>query len=625
MPRSISPVATLAAVLALAGGFVSPGAAHAAPGDDAPLLAADPTVGTGADGYDTAMSQTSIQPGGLRQDDAMPDSTLDPSTQERALVQGNGDQVRIQAKKSYRRRPSIFTHNNPGERHVVISPYIEAGQVATFAFAPTHDTTTYSVFAAGVDAAIEGRNNQGMVAVRVERRQGWGSAGKDWAVTGLGRVSSALIQDTLRLDVAGYAGQVRIDGTGASLPGSGLGGGLVQTYAVYAGPSLETDVGQLKVDAHYRIGYASVGTPATFATPTGTAPAPDVFDHSTVQDGYLSAKVRPGDFLPVGLGVSGGYYLENISNLDQQARDMHVRGDVTVPLGDDFALVGGVGYESVKVSSRDSLRDPVTGVPLVGNDGRLQADYTKPRQIALNTEGLIWDAGLTWKPSPRTEAEAFIGSRYGELGGYGRFTYHPTARQSATLLVYNNLSGFGGQMINSLTNLPTQFNVYRDGVTGNISTCASASTGGTCVGSALGSVRSTVYRGRGFTASYGVDMGHNQVGFGFGYDHRTYIAAAGSALAALNGKADNYYWASAYYGHIFSPRVSVGNTLDVYYYQSGLGSASDTVTVRLTSGLSYTVNRHLSASAAASIDGVNRQAIADIWGASGRVGMRYTF
>ena len=623
MPRSTELATVLAAIFAAAGGLLAT-PAYAAPADEAaPMLAVDPTLGGGTDHYEPTLSQTQIKPAGIGQDDPTPEAPAELTSGEKAEALGAADQAKIQSLKKYRRRPTIFDHTTPGERHQIIAPYIEAGQVVDAALSPTSDVTTYSVMAAGIDAALEGRNNQGILSLRLERRQGWGKVASGWSYSGLARASSAIIQDALRLDVAGYASQVRVDSTGTTLPGTGPTDALVQTYTVYGGPSLNTDVGQVKVDGHYRIGYSSLGTPTAPTAPAGTGA--DIFAHSTVQEATLGAKVRPGDMGPVGFGIDGGYYQENISNLDQLARDYHARGEATIMVASDVALTGGVGYESVLVSSRDAVRDPVTGAPVYGADGRLLTDYSKPRQIALDSQGMIWDAGVTWRPSPRTEFQAVVGRRYGDFGGFGHFTYHPTSRQTINVLVYNNLGGFGGQMANSLTNLPTQFTVYRDGITGNISSCVGATTGGTCVTGALGSVRSTVYRSRGVTLAYAIDLGTTQVGLGTGYDHRTYISAPGTALAALNGKSDNYYWGSAFVAHEFDAHATLSNTLDVYWFQTGVALGSDAVTIRATSIYSYLFTKHLSASAAASVEGVNRQAIADAWSASAKVGMRYTF
>lgn len=55
----------------------------------------------------------------------------------------------------------------------------------------------------------------------------------------------------------------------------------------------------------------------------------------------------------------------------------------------------------MKISERDAVRD-AGGIPVVGADGRLVTDKSSPRLTAWESDGLIWDAGVMWRPSSRT-------------------------------------------------------------------------------------------------------------------------------------------------------------------------------------------------------------------------------
>jgi hypothetical protein len=70
--------------------------------------------------------------------------------------------------------------------------------------------------------------------------------------------------------------------------------------------------------------------------------------------------------------------------------------------------------------------------------------------------------------------------------------------------VYDNVSGFGGMLNQSLAALPTQFEAVRNPLNGDLGGCVAATTGTVngratrnCFGGALGSVRSSVFRGAG--------------------------------------------------------------------------------------------------------------------------------
>ena len=482
-------------------------------------------------------------------------------------------------------------------------------------------SATYTAVAVGVDAMVNGRNNQGMVSLRYERRFGWGRAANTNSVTGVAHMSSAIIPETLRMDYGGYAGRTHIESNGAAVSASS--DALTQVYSLYAGPTLTTHAGDVAITGHYHIGYTKIGSADNVLVPAGQARA-DIFDHSTVHDAKLAAGVRPGEVLPVGLSVEGGYYQEDVSNLAQRVKDAHVRGEITIPVADDVALVGGLGYEKTTVSSHNAVLD-ATGAPVLDSSGRLITDYTTPRYIAFDSDGLIWDVGVVWRPSRRTNMEVHVGRRYGEVGAYGFLTYQPNDRTSFNIVAYNNIAGFGGTLTNSLMNMPSQFSAVRDGITGNLTSCVSSSQSGGCLAGALGSANSTVYRGRGVSVSYGLDFSRIRTGIGAGWDRRQYIASTQTVLAALNGKVDQYFWAGAFVGATLTPHSSFETTVDAYHFQSGLSSAGDLNAIRAVGLYQYYFSHHLTASASLAIDGISRQQLDDIWAASGSVGMRYTF
>lgn len=196
----------------------------------------------------------------------------------------------------------------------------------------------------------------------------------------------------------------------------------------------------------------------------------DDADDSIQHAAQFRAGVKPGDVLPVGLGVGAAWYREDISNFDQRIDDFHVRGDVTLPVSQTVALVGGVGYERVKSSQRDVVRDGA-GRPVIDDVGHYRLDKDAPRQIAYDVDGLIWDVGLLWRPSPRTSLEAHMGRRYGSATYYGSFSWQASRRSSVNVSVYDSMSGFGGQLNRSLVSLPTDFEAIRDPVSGELNGC----------------------------------------------------------------------------------------------------------------------------------------------------------
>ena len=510
-------------------------------------------------------------------------------------------------------------------QRIRITPYIEAGQVATAELSPGSRTTTYSVLAAGIDAQVRGRNNEGSLSLRYERRIGWGNNSADGdAISGVARVSAAIVPHALTIEAGGLAARSKVENNGAAVLGPlDPGSSVTQVYSVYAGPSVSTHMGDVAINGGYRIGYTRVESPDVVAIAPGQTPI-DVFDDSIVHSANIHAGTRAGEALPIGIGVGAGYNREDISNLDQRVEDFHARGDVTLPLTSEIALVAGLGWEKIEVSSRDAVRD-AGGLPVIGSDGRLVTDKSAPRLIAYDTSGLIWDAGIIWHPSRRTAFEAHVGRRYGSTTYYGSFGYALNARSSLNISVYDNISGFGGQLNSALAGLPTQFDAVRNPLTGDIGGCVAAQAQGSCLSAALGSVRSSVFRSRGMMASYGVKLGRLQAGLGAGYDRRRFIGAPGTVLALADGVIDQNTWAAAYLNGTIDRNSKFSTNFYANWYQSGDALSGDASSVGATAAYYRSLTGRLTATAAVGIDGVNRELLQDIWTASALVGLRYSF
>ena len=512
----------------------------------------------------------------------------------------------------------------PRHGRVSLSPYIEAAQIVNAELTPGNDVVTYSTIAAGIDASIQGRNNEAALSLRYERRIGWGKASDGDTVSGVARVSASVVPNTLKIEAGALAARSRVESNGSSVLSPLVDGDAVsQVYAIYAGPALSTRVGDVQVGANYRIGYNRVESPDAIVTAPGQTPV-DVFDDSVVHSANISAGVKAGDMLPVGIGLGAGFYQEDVSNLDQRVRDMNVRLDVTLPVSRDVALVAGVGYEDVEISSRDALRDG-NGVPVIGNDGRFATDKSVPRVMAYDVSGLIWDAGVIWRPSRRTAFEAHVGRRYGSTSVTGSFAYAPNDRSALNISVYDNVSGFGGQVSRALAELPTDFEAVRNPLTGDLTGCVASMEKGNCLLGVLGSVRSSAFRARGVSASYGHTLGRMSAGIAAGYDRRRYIAAPGTVLAVANGLIDRNYWVSSYLTGRIGEQASWTTNAYVSWFDSGFAGTGDGTSYGTTASYNRNLSNKLSATVALGIDGISRETLEDVWSASALVGVRYRF
>jgi hypothetical protein len=371
--------------------------------------------------------------------------------------------------------------SSDSRKAVQVNPYIEASQVFAAELAPGDDSVTYTQVAVGVDASVQGRHNGGSASVRYERTFGYDDRVSDSStLSGVARGYATVVPRALTVEAGALATRTRVDGNGgATFTSPRRDPSESRIYSAYAGPNLHTTAGEAEVNANYRIGYTRAEAPDAIIAAPGAAPV-DVFDESVVHSANVHAALRPGAPLPIGIGVGGGFFQEDTTNLDSRVRDLHWRSDVTVPLGPSLAVVGGVGYEDVEISNRDAVRD-AAGNPLIGADGRFVTDKSSPRRLAYDVSGLIWDVGVVWRPSSRTAAEAHVGKRYDSTTYYGSFAWAPDSRTSVNLSVYDGITGFGGQLTNALAALPTDFAAIRNPVTGDLQGCVSSLEGGKCL------------------------------------------------------------------------------------------------------------------------------------------------
>ncbi|MFO6447450.1 preprotein translocase subunit YajC [Erythrobacter sp. NE805] len=511
----------------------------------------------------------------------------------------------------------------PPARGRVVQPYIEVSQIVSAEITPGSDVVTFTQVAAGADVNIQGRNSGASVSVRYERNIAYGDDSVDSnTLSGIARGTLAVVPGALSLEAGALASRTRVDaGGGTSVNPLVREDNESRVYSAYAGPSLRTQVGDVGIEGVARVGYNRFEAEDALVTQQGQTV--DVFDDSVTYLGQVRAGVRPDTVIPgVGLAVTAGGFQEDIANLDQRVRDLYVRGDVTIPVSPTLALVGGAGYEDVEISSRDAVRD-ANGVPVRGADGRLVTDKTAPRRIAFAVDGLLWDVGVLWRPSSRTSLQAAVGRRYDSTTYYGTFTYAPSDRSNLAINVYDGVSGLGGALNNALAGIGTDFEAIRNPVTGDFGGLVGGSQGQSLVGVA-GSVRSAAFRGRGVRASYQRQVGRTTAAIGAGYDRRTFIAAAGTALAPLDGLRDESYYLTAG----LSRQVGAGSAITTNAYVNwfdGAGS-NDVTAIGGSAAYNQTITRRLEGRAAIGVDYVDSQFTdQDFAVATALVGLRYNF
>ncbi|MEM7688274.1 MAG: preprotein translocase subunit YajC [Pseudomonadota bacterium] len=503
-----------------------------------------------------------------------------------------------------------------------VQPYIEVNQVLTAQLTPGDDVLTFTQIAAGVDTTVQGRNSVASVSVRYERNIGYGDAVDTDAISGIARGSLAIVPRAVTFEAGALASRARIDGGGGVTSNPLVAEDQTSDiYSLYAGPSVATRVGIFDVTGTALVGYNRIEVSDAFITEEGDPI--DVFDESVTYSGQARVGTQAGNGLPIGVGIGGGAFQEDVDTLDQRVRDVYVRGDVTVPVTDNFAVVGGVGYEDVEVSSRDALRDE-DGDPIVGDDGRFVTDSGGPRRIAFDVDGLIWDVGVQWNPSRRTSLTATVGKRYDSTTYYGNFTYVPDSRSAVAINVYDGLTGFGGALTNSLSGLDANFSATRNPLTGDFTGLVTGEDGASGLGS-FGSTRGSAFRGRGGNISYQRTIGRLNAAVVAGYDRRTFIGAEDTVFEALDGQRDESYYVVGSVGSDIGQSGAISASAYVNWFSSQIDNA-DLTGYGASAAYNRAITNRLTARAALAVDYFDSEfSDEDFAAASALVGLRLNF
>ncbi len=506
---------------------------------------------------------------------------------------------------------------------VELTPYIAVNQVLSADFTDGSDLFTYTTLAAGAEASIATRRAQVSADVRYERRIAWNrNLADDNVVTGVlrGRYD---IGSGLSFEAGGLATRGG-DGGFSGVPdlatqtrsgGSGL-------YSLYAAPTFARSFDRLDVGAQYRYGYNR----QDFAINPALAGVRSfgAFDRSTNQALLGSIGMRPGGRLPFGWSLTGGYEEDRSSELSQRYRTYNARLNLTKPVSQTLAVVASVGYEDIAVSNRVPLVD-ASGAPVVNAGGQLVSDPGQPRQIAFATSGLIYDAGVLWRPSRRTSLEARVGRRYGDWTFNGSASWQASEATSYQLSIYDTLTTFGRQLTAGIAALPTDFSVVRNPIDGSIGGCAFGANDSSCLQPTIANVSGFAYRNQGVTLAMSSRLAGWKVRAALGYDRRRYVANSGGPLSTIAGSVDESLFAYLAGSNEIGRDTELGLSAYVSDIERGYVGSLDSLTAGVAAQITHAFLRRLDGQAAASVNLIDTDGFNSAVYASALLGLRYTF
>lgn len=127
-------------------------------------------------------------------------------------------------------------------------------------------------------------------------------------------------------------------------------------------------------------------------------------------------------------------------------------------------------------------------------------------------------------------------------------------------------------------------------------------------------------------ATYSVSLGRLDAGIGGGYDRRKFIGAPGTVLASASGVIEENYWLAGFVSQRLDEHSAIRANVYANWFQSGSSLTGDATALGASAAYYRNLSRHLSASAALGIDGVDRgDPLTDQWIASALFGLRYSF
>jgi uncharacterized protein (PEP-CTERM system associated) len=244
--------------------------------------------------------------------------------------------------------------------------------------------------------------------------------------------------------------------------------------------------------------------------------------------------MAPNRGLPFGWTVGAGYVREDTAGrFDQNFEGRYVRGDVVVPLGPTIALTAGVGYEDIQSSQLDFVRD-AGGFPVIGPTGPTP-NPAAPRLLTYDQSGVMYDGGIIWRPSPRTELQARAGRRYGGTTYTGSLNHQFNEHQGVHVEVFDTVETFGRALTRDYAGLPVDADVNRDPLTGGLGGCvfSTSGQGGSCFDRSLTAITGSTFRARGGSLVFSGERGLLSYGLGAGYTHRRYARPAVPGIAAF--------------------------------------------------------------------------------------------
>jgi uncharacterized protein (PEP-CTERM system associated) len=191
----------------------------------------------------------------------------------------------------------------------------------------------------------------------------------------------------------------------------------------------------------------------------------------------------------------------------------------------------------------------------------------------------MYDAGIIWRPGPRTELQARAGHRYGGTTFTGSLAHRLNGHEAVNAVVFDTVETFGRQIATNISALPTDANINIDPLTGALSGCVfGANGGGTCLADTLQRISPRTFRARGGNVIFAGSRGLWNYGMGASYTHHRYFLPTSPVNVAFASE-DETYGVNASIGRQLSRESNVAVSAYASWYDSDLAGFQDVETV----------------------------------------------
>ncbi|MEE4350229.1 MAG: hypothetical protein V2J26_08370 [Pacificimonas sp.] len=217
------------------------------------------------------------------------------------------------------------------------------------------------------------------------------------------------LEDKLFLDAGGSARQGQQAGGGALGAGSLLTAQQdLQLYSVFLSPRIVQRLNEdMFVVGNYRLTYQSSSQQRQ--SPGIAAPQPQAFGNSVSHSFGAQLGYRPrGSRLSAAL--QGSHQVTEVSNFDQQFVSSSVSATANYRASRHLTVGATAGYQSIDNSQAVIVLNPITGRPVLDEDGEIVTDPTA-RSTAFSREAVIATLNLSYRPSNRFSAQVRGGYR----------------------------------------------------------------------------------------------------------------------------------------------------------------------------------------------------------------------